>query len=148
MGTGLNSEEKEYTAREMAKIFDVTQQTIINRCKAGHYAGAVKRKSPYGEQWFIPKDSLNAVAHEIVPVVKIEQQLTLKDFETAFRSVLNPFLEFQQGIIEQNQKLQEQVAELSRKIENIEGRDHEILTQIHAMADQKKKTFWQRLFGQ
>jgi len=36
---------------------------------------------------------------------------------------------------------------LSRKIENIEGRDHEILTQIHAMAEQKKKTFWQRLFG-
>ena len=80
-------------------------------------------------------------------MVKIEQQLTLKDFETTFKSVLNPFLESQQGLIEQNQKLQEQVAELSRKIENIEGRDHEILTQIHAMAEQKKKTFWQRLFG-
>ena len=119
----------------------------INRCKAGHYAGAVKRKSPYGEQWFIPKDSLNAVAHEIVPVVKVEQQLTLKDFEATFRSVLNPFFESQQGIVEQNQKLQEQVAELSRKIENMEGRDHEILTHIHALAEQKKKTFWQRLLG-
>ena len=83
----------------------------------------------------------NAVAHEIVPVVKVEQQLTLKDFETAFRSVLTPLLESQQGIIEQNQKLQEQVAELSRKIENMESRDHEILTQIRDLAEQKKRRF-------
>ena len=89
MDTGSKSEEKEYTARELTKIFGVTQQTIINRCKAGHFAGAVKRKSPYGEQWFIPKDALNTIAQEIVPVVKIDQQLTLKDFETAFRSVLD-----------------------------------------------------------
>ena len=66
-GYWVNSEEKEYTARELMKIFGVTQQTIINRCKAGHFAGAVKRKSPYGEQWFIPKDALNTVAQEIVP---------------------------------------------------------------------------------
>ena len=110
MDTELDSKKNEYTARELTKIFGVTQLTIINRCKAGHFAGAEKRKSPYGEQWFIPKDALNTIAQEIVPVVKIEQQLTLKDFETAFRSVLNPFLESQQGIIEQNQKLQEQVA--------------------------------------
>ena len=97
MEAELNYEEKEYTARELAKIFDVTQQTIINRCKAGHYAGAEKRKSPYGEQWFIPKTSLNSIAQEIVPVVKVEQKLTLKDFETAFRSVLNPFLESPTG---------------------------------------------------
>ena len=147
MDTESNSEEKEYTARELTKIFGVTQQTIINRCKAGHFAGAVKRKSPYGEQWFIPKDALNAIAQEIVPVVKIEQQLTLKDFEGAFKLVLNPLLESQQGIIKQNQKLQEQVAELSRKIENLESRDHEVLTQINALTEQKKKTFWQRLFG-
>jgi len=52
---------------------------------------------------------------------------------------ISPFLESQQGIIEQNQKLKEQVAKLSRKIENIEGRDHEILTLIHALAEQKKR---------
>lgn len=150
MGSELKNE---YTAKELAGVFGCTQQTIINRCKKGDFRGAVKRKSPYGEQWFIPKEAISNFAQEIVPVLKVQQEVTLKDFENIFKVSLRPLLEAQekilednQRILEDNQKLQERVDELSKKIESMESRDHEILTQIRAIQE-GKKTFWERLFG-
>ena len=42
---------------------------------------------------------------------------------------------------EQNQKFQERVAELSRKIENMESCNYQILTQMRDLSAQKKRRF-------
>lgn len=146
MEMGSNSDEKEFTARELAKIMGVTQQTIINRCKAGQFAGAEKRKSPYGEQWFIPESALQ-IPQEIIPVVKVDKPIPLKDLENTLKAILGPVYAQSQELIEQNEKLQEQIAELNKKIENLESHDHKILTQIKILSEQENKSFWKRLFN-
>lgn len=153
MGFVSENHEKEYTARELAKILNVTQQTIINRCKSGQLKGAEKRPSPWGEMWFIPESALD-FAQEVVDVVKVEKAIELKDFENSFKAVLAPLYAQNQEIfaqsqelVEQNKKLAEEVAALHRKIENLESHDHEIVTQIRVLSEMKNKGFWARLLG-
>ena len=51
------TKEKLLTAKEFAKIHNVSRSSVTSWCRAGKIPGAFLEQTPFGEVWYIPESS-------------------------------------------------------------------------------------------
>jgi excisionase family DNA binding protein len=148
--------EKELTIEQVAELLSCSKDTVRRKIKKGEIT-AIKRTGAYGDQFFIPEESLN-LAMEIHEVIPVERNLSVQDFTSALDNVLREYmLPVQQELTtlgNQNEALKREIATLHDSLNAIEERQREREATHFDLVDQRlkdismesKKGFWARLF--
>lgn len=111
-----------YTASEIAEILGLDKNTILNRCKKGYYARAIKLDpssiNPHG-MWLIPKDEIDTPT-TIKDVATLTRQITPAELQQAIQSAIG------QAVADAVKPLHDEINNLKSQLDNV-GKTQELL---------------------
>jgi len=145
-------DKDEYTIKEVAQALDISERTVRRRIKSGEIR-AEKKPGPFGEQWMIPIEELEA-SYSVEDVVQLQRPLT----PAKLQQVLMQALE------ERDQRLQEQLSDLQKAVDElvlvlerqekarrewVEKRDRELMELVRQLQEERqdRRPWWRRWFG-
>ena len=128
---------KEYTIKEAAEILEVSTSTVRRRIKSGKIEAELKA-SPYGEQYYIPKNELNQAVKdkEVVDVKDVSKPIDKEQFLNELTDAVNANLSgdmekvednIKESMKRQNEQLQEEIQALSEKVDQLQQQQNKNL---------------------
>lgn len=120
-------DKKEYTIKEVAEILDISKSTVRRRIKDNELK-ATKRKTRYGQQYFIPASEINQAIRErsIVNIKEVNKPISQED-------LMNELVE---AVNSQNKEL---IGKVMENINQVQEQNTYLKQQIYKLTEEVKK---------
>lgn len=134
---------EEYTIKQAAEVLEVSTSTVRRRIKSGELA-AEKRKTSYGQQYFIPKKELDRAItdKDVVDIQEVSRPISQEELKnTLIEAVEGKNKALFKGIVDKIDKQQQTIDDYKEQLEQQNELMKDIKEELKDIKKKQNKSF-------